>query len=42
LIAKHDAVLELVDNGWIHLFAMPDQPGPLKRYCGALQWQTTA
>jgi uncharacterized protein YbcC (UPF0753/DUF2309 family) len=42
LIAKHEAVRELVDNGWIHLFAMPDQPGPLKRYCGALQWQATA
>lgn len=38
VIAKHETVRHLVDNGWIHLFAMPDAPAPLQRYRGALRW----
>ncbi|MEO8997774.1 MAG: DUF2309 domain-containing protein [Rhodanobacter sp.] len=39
VIARHESVSQLVDNGWIHLFAMPDAPLPLQRYRGALQWE---
>lgn len=38
VIAKHEGVRELVDNGWIHLFAMTDAPSSIRRYTGALQW----
>lgn len=40
VIAKHRAVRELVENGWLHLFAWPEAPAPLQRYCGSLQWET--
>ncbi len=42
VIAKHESVRQLVDHGWIHLFAMPDAPAPLQRYRGALQWEPAA
>jgi uncharacterized protein YbcC (UPF0753/DUF2309 family) len=42
VIAKHPSVRDLVDHGWIHLFAMPDAPAPLQRYRGALQWESAA
>ncbi|UGB39544.1 YbcC family protein [Frateuria soli] len=40
IIARHEPVRQLVDHGWVHLFAMGDGPGPLQRYCGRLQWET--
>lgn len=42
VIARHESVRELVDHGWIHLFAMADTPAPLQRYRGALQWESAA
>jgi uncharacterized protein YbcC (UPF0753/DUF2309 family) len=39
VIARHESVRQLVDHGWIHLFAMPDGSAALQRYCGALQWE---
>jgi uncharacterized protein YbcC (UPF0753/DUF2309 family) len=42
VIARHAAVRELVDNGWIHLFAMPDSQAPMQRYRGAMRWESVA
>ncbi|MEO7053067.1 MAG: DUF2309 domain-containing protein, partial [Rhodanobacter sp.] len=39
IIGKHESLRNLVDHGWVHLFAMPDMPSPLQRYRGALQWE---
>ncbi len=39
VISKHASVRELVDNGWIHLFAMLDGASDLQRYRGALLWE---
>jgi uncharacterized protein YbcC (UPF0753/DUF2309 family) len=41
VMAKHASVRELVDNGWIHLFAMTDTT-VIQRCVGALQWQPAA
>ncbi|MFS8137123.1 MAG: YbcC family protein [Thermomonas sp.] len=38
VIAKHASVRQLVDNGWLHLFAMGDPGVPLQRYCGQQRW----
>ena len=42
IIARHASVRDLVDNGWLHLFALPDAPAPMQRYRGALQWERAA
>ena len=39
VIAKHASVRQLVDNGWLHLFAMSDPGTPLQRYIGNLCWE---
>lgn len=39
VIAKHASVRQLVDNGWLHLFAMGDPGTPMQRYCGQLGWE---
>ncbi|MGN2242303.1 YbcC family protein [Frateuria sp. GZRR33] len=41
IIARHEPVRQLVDQGWIHLFAMGEGHGPLQRYRGRLQWEPT-
>jgi uncharacterized protein YbcC (UPF0753/DUF2309 family) len=38
IITRHESVRQLVDHGWIHLFAMTDRSDHLQRYCGELQW----
>ena len=39
VMAKHEGVRELVDNGWLHLFALSDA-GPMShRYRGQLTWE---
>ena len=38
-IAKHTSVRELVDNGWIHLFAMDDFGKVSHRYRGHQVWE---
>ncbi|MEO8011797.1 MAG: putative inorganic carbon transporter subunit DabA, partial [Dokdonella sp.] len=39
VMAKHASVRELVDNGWIHLFAISDTPTTVQRCTGSLQWE---
>ena len=38
VIAKHEAVRQLVDNRWLHLFALDDAGRMAWRYAGNLQW----
>ena len=40
VIAKHKSVRELVDNGWVHLFAIENQGQEICRYHGAGRWET--
>lgn len=37
VIARHPSVSQLVDNGWVHLFAI-DADGKIWRYRGYLEW----
>ena len=39
VIAKHDAVRQLVDNGWLHLFSLTDAEPVMWRYAGNLRWE---
>jgi len=38
IIAKHQMVRHLLDNGWLHLFAMDDDGRIAKKYVGGLSW----
>jgi uncharacterized protein YbcC (UPF0753/DUF2309 family) len=38
VIARHGAVRELVDNGWVHLFALAESGRVSQRYRGDLSW----
>lgn len=38
VIRKHELVRQLVDNRWVHLFAMDEAPDRLHRYCGSCEW----
>ena len=40
VIAKHQTVRELVDNNWIHLFAIADDGAVSHRYRGGLRWES--
>ena len=39
IIARHQSVRQLVDNGWIHLFAMDDAGAVSSQYAGNLKWK---
>jgi len=39
ILARHDGVRALFDNGWLHLFALDDQGRMAWRYTGGLSWQ---
>jgi uncharacterized protein YbcC (UPF0753/DUF2309 family) len=39
VIARHESVRELVDNGWLHLFAIEENGRSFARYQGGLRWQ---
>jgi len=39
VLAKHDDVRELLDHGWLHLWAMDDEGRVAHRYAGSLSWQ---
>jgi uncharacterized protein YbcC (UPF0753/DUF2309 family) len=39
VIAKHAPVRELVDNRWLHLFALAERGLVSHRYRGQMQWQ---
>jgi uncharacterized protein YbcC (UPF0753/DUF2309 family) len=38
VIAKHESVRQLVDNGWLYLFALDDAGKVTHQYAGDLQW----
>jgi uncharacterized protein YbcC (UPF0753/DUF2309 family) len=42
VIARHEGVRPLVDNRWVHLFALADEGRTIRRYAGALGWQSAA
>ncbi|MFW5679210.1 MAG: YbcC family protein [Pseudomonadota bacterium] len=42
VIAKHEMVRQLVDNGWLHLFAMDGSGRIAQRYVGGLDWEPIA
>ena len=39
VIEKHEDVRELLDNGWLHLFAIEDEGQTFARYIGGQQWK---
>ncbi|MFN4142800.1 YbcC family protein [Aestuariivirga sp.] len=39
VIARHAHLRDLVDNGWLHLFAMDDDGSITHRYAGGLAWE---
>ncbi|MCA9634021.1 MAG: DUF2309 domain-containing protein [Myxococcales bacterium] len=39
VIAKHESVRQLLDNGWIHLIALDESGRVSKRYIGGLRWR---
>lgn len=39
IVAKHEPVRQLFDNGWAYLFALGDTTHSLKRYAGNLKWE---
>jgi len=42
ILAKHEGVRDLVDNGWLHLLAMDEAGAISHRYTGALSWELIA
>ena len=40
IIARHEGVRRLVDNGWLHLFQLANEGKTVRRYVGALAWET--
>lgn len=39
VLAKHDGLRALADNGWLHLFALNDAGAVVARYRGGLAWE---
>jgi len=39
IIARHESVRQLVDNGWIYLFALDNSGSVTHQYSGDLNWQ---
>ncbi len=42
LIAKHETVRHLVENGWVHLHALADEGRAIRRYRGGQVWTEVA
>jgi len=42
IIAKHREVRDLIENRWVHLFAMNDAGWPSHRYLGGKRWDSLA
>jgi uncharacterized protein YbcC (UPF0753/DUF2309 family) len=40
IIAKHPSVRALLDNGWLHLWALDDSGAVSHRYMGNLEWES--
>ena len=41
VLSRHKGIRDLVDNAWVHLFAVTDN-GALRRYAGDLNWEDAA
>ena len=39
IIARHSLVRALLDNGWLHLYALGDAGAVTQRYVGGLRWE---
>ncbi|MDN5270776.1 DUF2309 domain-containing protein [Chloroflexus sp. MS-CIW-1] len=39
IIAKHEQVRQLLDNGWLYLFALDDRGNVSHKYVGHLKWE---
>jgi uncharacterized protein YbcC (UPF0753/DUF2309 family)/NADH:ubiquinone oxidoreductase subunit 5 (subunit L)/multisubunit Na+/H+ antiporter MnhA subunit len=39
IIAKHASVGALLDNGWLHLYALGDEGAVTHRYLGGMKWE---
>ncbi|MEZ4583006.1 MAG: putative inorganic carbon transporter subunit DabA [Caldilineaceae bacterium] len=42
IIARHEGVRQLLDNGWVHLFALDEDGTVSRRYVGDLRWRSVA
>jgi uncharacterized protein YbcC (UPF0753/DUF2309 family)/NADH:ubiquinone oxidoreductase subunit 5 (subunit L)/multisubunit Na+/H+ antiporter MnhA subunit len=42
ILAKHPSVRALVDNGWLHLYALGEAGHVTQRYAGGLTWEPVA
>ncbi|MEZ4715643.1 MAG: DUF2309 domain-containing protein [Caldilineaceae bacterium] len=42
IIARHEGVRQLLDNGWVHLFALAEDGTVSRRYAGDLRWRSVA
>ena len=42
VIAKHEGVRDLLDNGWLHLIAIENEGQSFARYCGDETWKTVS
>ena len=42
IIARHEGVRQLLDNGWVHLFALAEDGTVSRRYAGDLRWRPVA
>lgn len=42
VIAAHQGVRQLIDNGWVHLFRFDDAGRTIRRYGGDLRWEDAA
>ena len=42
IIARHEVVRQLLDNGWVHLFALGEDGAVSRRYVGDLRWRPVA
>jgi len=40
IIARHEVVPDLVDNGWVHLFSLGAEHSAISGYAGGLKWRT--
>jgi uncharacterized protein YbcC (UPF0753/DUF2309 family) len=41
ILRKHQGVRDLVEKGWLHLFALRGEPGGCLRYAGNGRWDET-
>jgi len=42
ILARHESVRTLAENGWIHIFAIQDEGRGIRRYAGDYRWEPAA